>query len=525
MPLPKSTKTRNTTERTTLDVVEDFTRAAGQGLSFGFGDEIEAFVRSAVDSNASYADTLKEVRNKINEFRKRSPIGAYGTEIAGAIIPFVLAPFSATLRAGGAKLSQGASKIGLGKKGKSAVEGAATGALYGFGAGEGGFENRVQSGAISGAIGSVANPAIQAIAPRVTQTAKELIKKDVPVTAGQATRDSGLLGKGLARLEESVADNVFLIGDAVSGALQKSRQGFNKAAVQEALGPLVTKLPNLQGRALINYGQKVIKTNYDKTLGKMKLSNEASVNSEISKLTNDLPEEIKKDIADRVSRYITKKFVNGEMSGKNIKNAQTFLRRDIQRLTRGGSELEARKADALIDIKSVLSNELSKENSKLAKKLNDIDKAYGNFEIVRKASIKSAIKEGEFTPGDLLQETKKGDITKRKSNFSAGEARMQKLAQDAQNVIGNKVPDSGTSGRTQAARIVTGQGALQGATAIGDPLTTGFSAMVAPAMYSQLGVPITRGAVNLAGQGLQRSVPVTSANTQDVLASLLMNGT
>ena len=48
MPLPKSTKTRNTTERTTLDVVEDFTRAAGQGLSFGFGDEIEAFVRSAV---------------------------------------------------------------------------------------------------------------------------------------------------------------------------------------------------------------------------------------------------------------------------------------------------------------------------------------------------------------------------------------------------------------------------------------------------------------------------------------------
>ena len=43
-------------------------RTFAQGLTFGFADEIEAFVRSAVDSNASYADTLKEVRNKINKF-------------------------------------------------------------------------------------------------------------------------------------------------------------------------------------------------------------------------------------------------------------------------------------------------------------------------------------------------------------------------------------------------------------------------------------------------------------------------
>jgi len=52
-------------------------RTFAQGLSFGFADEIEAFVRSAVDSNASYADTLKEVRNKINKFRRDNPVAAY----------------------------------------------------------------------------------------------------------------------------------------------------------------------------------------------------------------------------------------------------------------------------------------------------------------------------------------------------------------------------------------------------------------------------------------------------------------
>ena len=68
-------------------------RTFAQGLTFGFADEIEAFVRSAVNSNASYADTLKEVRNKINKFRQDNPVAAYGTEIAGAILPSVAAAF------------------------------------------------------------------------------------------------------------------------------------------------------------------------------------------------------------------------------------------------------------------------------------------------------------------------------------------------------------------------------------------------------------------------------------------------
>jgi hypothetical protein len=64
MPLPTKSKTTGVGDRTTGDIIKDFTRAAGQGISFGFGDEIEAFVTSALDSNASYADTLKEVRYK-----------------------------------------------------------------------------------------------------------------------------------------------------------------------------------------------------------------------------------------------------------------------------------------------------------------------------------------------------------------------------------------------------------------------------------------------------------------------------
>lgn len=502
-------------------------RTFAQGLSFGFADEIEAFVRSAVDSNASYADTLKEVRNKINKFRRDNPVAAYGTEIAGAILPSIAAAFipggQALTASTVGRVGQAAKAIGLGKKGQNIAKSAAVGAsgsgVYGFGAGEGGFQNRSQNALTSAAIGAVANPAIQAVAPKITQSAKKLLDKGVQLTPGQAVGDSGLIGKSLKTLEEKVSGNVFLIGDAVENALQRSRIGFNRAAVGEALKDINVKVPkNLDGRRLIAFGQSTLKSQYAKTLGKMKLTDEAAMNSEISKLTNDLSDEIKKDITDRASRYITKKFANGQMSGRNIKIAQTLLRRDIQRLQRSGAEVDAQKADALIDIKSVFSNELQKANPKQAPILNNIDKSYGKFEIVRNASLRRKVSE-DFTPGDLLQASAKSDTTKRLSNFAAGDARMQNFAQNAQNVIGNTVPNSGTAGRFDANRMITGSGGLYGATLV-DPVYTG-SALASPILYSQAGVPVTRNLVSGAGRAMQGAVPVTS----QMLAQQLMNGT
>ena len=120
------------------------------------------------------------------------------------------------------------------------------------------------------------------------------------------------------------------------------------------------------------------------------------------------------------------------------------------------------------------------ENPKLAEQLANIDKSYGLFEIVKNASIRRK-QEELFTPVDLLQASAKGDVGKRNIQFATGQARMQKLAQEGQDVIGNTVPDSGTSSRQQAAKIVTGTGAMQGAGAVGDPFLAGGLALTGPA--------------------------------------------
>ena len=96
---------------------------------------------------------------------------------------------------------------------------------------------------------------------------------------------------------------------------------------------------------------------------------------------------------------------------------------------------------------------------------------------------------------------------------------MQNFAQNAQNIIGNTVPNSGTAGRLETNRMLTGGGLLAGATQV-DPYTTGLT-LASPLMFSQAGVPVTRSLVSGAGRAMQGAVPVTS----QMLAQQLMNGT
>jgi hypothetical protein len=121
-------------------------RAVLQGLSFGSADEIEAFVRSL--GGADQQEVLDSIRNNLELYRQADPVGAYGREIGGALIPgLVAAPFT-----GGTSMAPSVGRL--------AAMGAIEGGAYAFNTGEGGFRNRVSrvpGGAVTGA---VMNPAV-----------------------------------------------------------------------------------------------------------------------------------------------------------------------------------------------------------------------------------------------------------------------------------------------------------------------------------------------------------------------------
>lgn len=125
-------------------------RSGLQGLTFGFGDEIVARGASALSGN-TYEQELQAERDRLNLGREQHPVASYGSEIAGAVatpgaaIKALKSPNFATRT-----LASGTTAAGAG-------------AVYGFGAGEGGLENRLDNaqttGAVSGVIGAGA-PAV-----------------------------------------------------------------------------------------------------------------------------------------------------------------------------------------------------------------------------------------------------------------------------------------------------------------------------------------------------------------------------
>jgi hypothetical protein len=120
-------------------------RTAAQGLTFGYGDEIEAGVRAL--SGADYKETLGDVRGKINDYKDAYPIESTAYEVGGALVPAIAtAPFTmgasvpATLgRIAAIGATEGALYgSGIATEGER-LEGAGQGALFGAGLGLAGY--------------------------------------------------------------------------------------------------------------------------------------------------------------------------------------------------------------------------------------------------------------------------------------------------------------------------------------------------------------------------------------------------
>jgi len=127
------------------------TRSAAQGLTLGFADELEARAVSLA-SGRPYEEVLDEVREKLAAYREAYPMSSLAYEAGGAMAPtaisLLLSPFTGGTSTA-TTLPTWARVLGIG---------AAEGAAYGFGTGEGGLGERIDSagkGAVTGGIGGV----------------------------------------------------------------------------------------------------------------------------------------------------------------------------------------------------------------------------------------------------------------------------------------------------------------------------------------------------------------------------------
>jgi len=147
-------------------------RAAAQGLTFGFADELEAAA-----SDEEYEVALARIREQQEKYKQLNPGSAIGFELAGSL---------PTALAGAA---------GLGRLGVTSVakQGAIEGSVYGIGSGES-FEERAAGGVVGGlsgfALGKLIDVAIMPSSAGGLRTeAHDLADKSLKIEPQLANKD------------------------------------------------------------------------------------------------------------------------------------------------------------------------------------------------------------------------------------------------------------------------------------------------------------------------------------------------
>lgn len=514
----KESKARKEQERPEINKVAEGARKFAQGATFGFSDELEAGLRSAATAQKDFGMTglaagltptkkekagtylptfeekqplpkkdifdqmglrtqevsedfvpasviKKQLDAQSKEFERQNPYLAGGLEIAGGFLTPAMALKGATT---------------AGTIGKNIIGGAATGALGGAGRAESGnrLEGALQGGALGGAFGGALSTIGSAIAPTLQKGARELQKKGVTLTPGQA------FGGKLDDVEQAAGNLIGSIGKRRNENLIK----FNESVINSALKPLGKKISvvdDVQGA--VGKAQQLISNSYDEVLPKLTLKANDKLKKDMKNiLTSDrfknMSPALKKEFNKEVNNIFSRLGVKGK-SGQTLKDIQTDINSLVQDFsTQGGSF--GTYGRALGEVKDLFNEALKTQNPKFSKKLADINKSYSNLKRVQDASAKINTTKEAFSPNQLLMAARKGDVTKGKSKTAAGEAIMQREAKQA-GILGDTVADSGTT-----MRLLTNLGLLGGGGAIGIPASVLALPAASYLLYSKPGQAI-----------------------------------
>lgn len=447
----------------------DYARAAFQGLTFGFGDEAEAKYRAS-KSGRSYEEELKDVRSEMEAFKEAAPVASVATEVAGAIPSAILG--GGAIRAGLAGLGARSGIVG------GAAEGAVGGGAYAAGTAEEG--ERLEAAKGGAALGAGLGGALGAVLPSMSREARELVRRGVPLTAGQA------MG-GLPRAFERSAEALPFVGGVVTGAQRKAIAQYSRIATEDALSSIkgFKKLPkNITGDKAVDRGFGIVSKEYDRIVPKLATSKADKVDSIIdSSLERSIQQSVLDDATEKTLRNDIKKVKqllvakNGNLTGKQVHTAIKKMGSDANKLSKFGADpMNMERGRALRSVQQDLFGFLEENNSKYAAQLRNANEAFKRMLVVERASV-SAVKEGgEFAPSQQLtrlasvnrraaargQAEGQADILAAREILEQGRAGIARPLLEARQIMSG-LGTAGLAGTAGIAPAAAGLGAIGGA--------------------------------------------------------------
>lgn len=373
---------------------------------------------------------------------------------------------------------------------RGAGQGAALGALEPVTSGDSfGAEKAKQIG-INAAAGAVLSPLASALARVIspnasTNTSLQLLRDEgVSPTIGQS------LG-GWANALEEKAMSVPFMGDAIRAARGRAVGDFNNAAINRAVAPIGQRVEGAGQDAIAQAGDK-LSSAYEGAASKVNHVNfdTPQFNADFGQLRDMASQGLSSDLAKRFDYTLNNVVLrrmspNGSIAGSDLKSVDSELGREAAKY--GGHNAtpsEQEYGDAVRQLQSIVRQETARTNPDYAAATSAADAGWANLVRVERAGARAVNSNGVFTPSQLNLAVRSSDNTVRDRATARGTALMQDLSGAGQDVLANRVPNSGTTDRVLAFAAGTHPAmsipaAALGATAYSRPVQNALAAMVA----------------------------------------------
>lgn len=339
--------------------------------------------------------------------------------------------------------------------GRGALQGAAGGVLAPVTEGEDFWTQKATQAGVGAAGGAVMAPAMAALARLVSPRAsvnpnlQALREEGVQPTVGQA------LGGAANAIEEKL-QSVPIMGDAISAARRRAINQFNEAAINRAVKPIGGSVRGSGQEAVAKAGD-MLSDAYETAINRVKgvAFDTPEFNRDLGNLQR-LTSALEPAHAARFNKALNDVVVgrmspNGSMLGETFKKADSELGALAARYGKSPMAGEQELADAVRELQNILRQQVARSSPEFSDALKAADSGWKNLVRVENAATRAANQEGVFTPGQLNQAVRATDRSVRKRATARGTATMQDLSNAGQQVLGNKIPDSGTPGRVMAA--------------------------------------------------------------------------
>jgi hypothetical protein len=377
---------------------------------------------------------------------------------------------------------------------------------YGAGAGAGAADdgNRLAGAATGGAAGlagSLAGQGLTSAAGRVVggvsdPSVRYVASNQTPLTLGQAVGNSGKLGAAVKGVEDRLS-GLPVVGDMVNARRAEGVRSMNSKAFDKALRPIDESVGEKVGEEAVAEANDLVSAAFTRALsGKVAQVDRPFVGQATAAMNavRKIPR-VGEEVAQQIDSLGIFDPANMALSGENMQTLLGSLRQ-IRQAYRG-DPLGHQINNAVKGIEKAVEGMFERQLPEVIPEYRKAKEAYRRLSTLADAVNRAKSSEGVFTPGQLgmadRANSKKFDGA---MAAASGRSPFHDFQRAYQNVLPNRVPDSGTAGRLLVPGALLaggGAGAAVGNTEGGAATGVGLATLLSLA-YSRRGQGLLAGA-------------------------------